>query len=180
MEGSVQGTLNVEDRTYTTITGAVLNLRPVSSVVVQNMRADNYGKPQPPSVTSFIGPKKKPVTEVNADDPEYKQRLTAWQEEKNLRMTKYVVVKGVENRPSREDKDRLREYFPGADDSVLKFNWVLEALGSDDELGRFVEILIGQTTPTAGGVADSEATFPSDRERLPDTRLPVPAEPGQD
>src|SRR5689334_14512985 len=72
-------------RSYTTLSGEVLELRPVSAVLIRMIQRDQTGKPKVPIVEIEIGPQRKKVKEPNPDDPEYVKALGEWEEALNER-----------------------------------------------------------------------------------------------
>lgn len=159
-------------RTYITKSGAVLELRPVSSVLIQKLKRDTFGKPKPPIVESEVGPRKVKVKEPNSDDPEYKEALAEWENGQNEKALKYIFTRGIVNVAPEEDVERLQSFFPGDNADGIKFAWLLEVLADDeDEISNLVRVITGQTVPTEKGISEAEERFRSDGERQSDTEL---------
>jgi hypothetical protein len=151
------------ERTYKTRgSGVTYRLRPINAMALYQLQNDKWGLPQPPVVEVGIGGKGKRHKEANPDDPEYKEKLRLWEQERGNRFIKYVIIKGIEDEPGRAEIDRLKEFLPGGSASDLKYLWVTETLEGEDEIGDIVGAIVGQTIPTEEGVAEAEATFPSD------------------
>jgi hypothetical protein len=94
--------------------------------------------------------------------PNIKKSCASGEQERGNRFIKYVIIKGIEDEPGRAEIDRLKEFLPGGSASDLKYLWVTETLEGEDEIGDIVGAIVGQTIPTEEGVAEAEATFPSD------------------
>lgn len=152
-------------RTYTTRAGVTLTLRPISSMVIYNLQNDQWGKPQPPVVTVKLGPNAKPTKQTNPDDPEYLEALELWTRERGNRFIKYVWDRGIVNKPSKEDAARIKQFLPGGTEADIHYMWICEQLGDDDEIGDLTDAITGQTAPTEAGIAEAEATFPSNGEQ---------------
>ena len=155
----------MEPKTYTTGRGIVFTLRPVSSLLVRQLTTDEYGKPKPPEVETFIGPKKVRVVEKNDNDPDYLAELARWNEAKQRKMFVYLWSSGVSENPTPEDHKRLKEFFPGYSVSEIKYTWILEQQSSDDEVGALTEAILGQNIATAKGISDAEESFQSGSEQ---------------
>lgn len=148
-------------RTFTSRRGAIFNLRPINSLVIYQLRNDRYGEPQPPLVEVAVGPKGQKRKEVNPDDPDYLERRRKWEEARGNNFIKYVWERGVTDQPPADDLKRLKEFLPHASASDLKYMWIAEQM-DDDEIGDLTEAITAQTAPTEAGIAEAEATFPSE------------------
>lgn len=155
-------TKSIEDWYYTTGLGIKLRLRPVNPIVIGQMQNDQTGKPAIPMVETLVGPKKQKHTEPNPDDPEYKEALEKWQAAKYSKFIRYIFTRGVETDPSKEDRERLREFFPGVSLTEIKYNWVAEQLVDDTEIAILTEAIIGINMATKGGIEEAEARFQGD------------------
>lgn len=153
--------------TFITATGSILTLRPVSAVLIRSLQTYSQGMPQPPVIEVELGKERRKTKQANPDDPDYIKALAQWQEAKNERFLIYMFERGVENDPTPEDADRIREFALGASTTYVKYIWILEQLGSDDGVGELATAIAGQTVATPKGVAEAEATFRS--EDKPDT-----------
>lgn len=147
-------------RTYTTQTGVVWPLRGIPAMLVRQLYNDQTGKPEPPVVDVTYG--KKTVQEPNEKDPDYIKALDKWNETLSFRIMVYVLTRGVCDEPGKIATERLREFFPGATDSERKYAWILESFDSDEEAGIMMNVILGQTVPTEGGIRAAEDTFPGD------------------
>lgn len=158
-----------EERIHTTRSGAVFHLRPVSPVVVRQLKTDWRGKPQPPIVEVSLGSKGKKEKVANTDDPEYLAALAAWTEEKETRTLTYIWTMGVCDEPSAMDRERILEFFPGATATEIKSIWIKEQLVSFDDIGELTENILGFNIVTEGGIRQAEETFLGDSEQPTNT-----------
>lgn len=157
-----------DTHTYTTQSGVVFELRPVSAVLLRRMERDTHGKPTPPIVETEVGPKKVKQREVNPDDPDYKLALAEWDESHKERMLVYLFAHGIVNGPSPDEMDALREYLPGEKAEGIKYAWVLEMLSNDQEIADLAQAIMGQSVPTDKGIRAAEDRFQGDGERATD------------
>lgn len=153
---------------YTTKSGVVFQLRPVSPVLVRRIQKDTFGKPQPPVVETIVGPQKRKVKETNPDDPDYKVALAEWNERHEEQTLVYLWSRGVVDDPDPESAARLKVFLPGSSDAEIKYAWLLELLVDDQEIADLAVAIMGQSMPTENGIAAAEATFPGDGEQPAD------------
>lgn len=156
-------------KTYTTKSGVVLELRPISPVLIRRWKNNTYGRPQPPVVESVVGPQKKKVREVNPEDPEYLAALAEWEEAHNEQLVMYLFTRGILSEPETADIERLQMLLPGESDMGLKYSWVLEMLDGDDEITALSFAIMGLTAPTEKGISEAEDRFQRDGERQADS-----------
>ena len=155
---------------YLLPTGEVIELLPVAGLVIQLLTNSNTGKPRKPKMPHVeIGKSKsgKVRTEPNPDDPDYQQALKEYEEklsdletEKTMKMFRYLVEYGVANETPDDFIDSHEFYINDMSEKEIKYFWIVEALGNDqDEMGKFTEAIIGITEPTEAGVAESTEKF---------------------
>lgn len=122
-------------------------------------RITNQGKPKIPMVEVLLLGKHKQL-EAHPNDPNYLALLAEWKEESYIRMFKYLIAVGVKGQPPQEFIDEQRVYFPDADDQEMKYLY-FASLIPDDDVGFFVEAMMGKNAPTAAGTEESAASFRS-------------------
>jgi len=168
------------DRTHILADGTVLELRPISSMVVHYLNTSTKGKPEAPlqDVPTRKGKKRK---EPNPDDPDYQKALTEWGTDKSFRMMKYLICKGISSDPPEDEEEALRAFFPDESADELRYIWVFEKLGDDEKAsGALIDAILGQTTVTEEGLAEAEAIFPTEDGGGEPVRVPSDGEDAPD
>jgi hypothetical protein len=153
---------------YTFPSGETVTLRPVPSLLLVDVMANNRGKPQPPKV-EFTRRGRK-VTEENPNDPKYLESLEEWRNEKNARVMRVSFLEGVIDEPSDKlDKKEMaalerranRAYGDYTEDD-LKYIWLVGLATDEEILGDFQEAITSLSTATVEGREESEQFLPSD------------------
>jgi hypothetical protein len=132
-----------------------LSSKPISSLMLE--RLTNDGKPKIPMVEVTLMGKHRQL-EPHPDDPGYKALLEEWTLESRMKTMRYVFIMGVKGQPPQDFMDEQRPFFPNATDSDFKYLWVASRL-PDDDIDTFIEAVIGRTTPTQKGLAQSADSF---------------------
>lgn len=154
--------IDAEKRTWTSQGGHTFTLKRVSWGAMQRIMSDPKGKPSVPVVTVNYGDGHM-GTEFNPDDPTYKQQYADWQAENQHRSMLYCLGNGVLVDVPQAYKDEQLEDFPDATEKDLRY-YYLTSLIDPDDLNGLVQAILSQNSPTEAGIAEAEATFPSDRE----------------
>lgn len=172
----VGGYIDYEHRQYVSYTGVRLTLKPLSKLVLERLYNNETGKPKVPIIEVEIGGRFK-SKEENPEDPAYKEAVDKWQAEKNIGLTRYIMLNGIAESVPDEAAAEFREYAPSMNERDLKYLWVLSLLGETDEMQTaglrvLTEGLFGMVAPTEQGMRDAEAAFQGNgREHSPE---PVP------
>lgn len=162
------------DRLFIFSDGTAVETQPVPSLALEHILNSEAGKPQVPIVEVTIAGKHK-RREANPKDPAYIAAVKAWEGAKQKRLMLYLVAKGVNEEPPDDFVAEYAMYLPeGAAMDEFKYLWLCPKLEAEGEIERFIEHLMSQTTVTEAGVQEAAARFPSDGERQPDHRLPLP------
>lgn len=156
--GSNGAALDVTQRTYKTNEGYTFTLRKVRALVCERIVSDNSGKPPIPIIEVMIGGKNK-RQEENPGDPVYLAKLRVWEQEKNFRLAKYLFTEGVQGEPDKAFIARMKPHFPEADETAMKYLWVVDHL-PDDEIDGLMESIMSQTEVTAKGLEQAAESFP--------------------
>ena len=75
--GDVRPRVDYERRVFVCRDGTELRLKPVSSLILERLNADQSDKPKVPIIETEVGGKHK-RKEENPNDPEYLGTLTTW------------------------------------------------------------------------------------------------------
>lgn len=150
--------LDVSKYTYKTREGYTFTLRRVRALICERIVNDQSGKPPIPTIEVTIGGKNK-RHEENPGDPEYLAKLRAWEQEKNFRLAKYLFTEGVSGDPDKSFITRMKPHFPDADETAMKYLWVIDHL-PDDEIDGLMEAIMSQSEITAKGLEQAANSFP--------------------
>lgn len=165
----------MDRRIYTLPTGEEITVKPINALAIQHLTTVKGGsptKPTPPKVQVGTRKNGKPIYELNPDDPDYKQALEEykvalknWENEKNLKLVRYILDRGVETLPPDDYLEDNESYLNGMDESEAKYFWLVDSLEDEDGLQALTEFIMGQTMPTEEGIAESLDTFHAEGER---------------
>ena len=154
--------IDFERRTFTTRNGTELQLRPISSLILERLSSDKSGKPKVPRVEVTIGGSHTRL-EDNPNDPEYVRALAEWNKESSMRLVKYVFVHGVANSPPDAFVEEHVEYFPDASERDIKYLWIGSLVDEyAEDIKLLVQTITGQTSITEEGLEQAIASFPRD------------------
>lgn len=156
------GSLNTEDRTFTCNDGTVFTLRPLAPLVLERVKNDQHGKPQPPIVETQLGKNGPRRKEANPLDPDYQVALAEWEQTKNARLLTFIFTMGIAEEPDETEAERWKPFFPGLDAVATKYLWIVDHLKEADEVQQLSETIMGQTVVTEGGLEAAAATFPGE------------------
>lgn len=158
------------ERIYTFADGTDVLMAEVPSLVIEHILNNEAGKPSVPVVEVVIrGHKRK---QTNPDDPDYQAAVERWQQQKQKRLLKFLITKGVQDDPPEDFIEEYAQFLP--DDATpedFKYLWLAAKLDTDAEIARFTEALMSQTTITEGGLEEAAAKFPGDSGRDADREL---------
>jgi len=153
--------INPDARTWTSpITGIVLRLQPVSAGLMSKIQSDRRGKPTIPTQRVNYGTTTAPEwgTELNPDDPNYKDALETWQSTQSTKVAIYVISTGVLIDVPPEFASEIAEWDDTASLAELKYFYITKIIPSD-ELGDLTNAILSQTVPTEDGIAQATAGF---------------------
>lgn len=157
-------TVDTKAGTFTTSKGEVLAARmdvDVSATLLDRMRLQ--GKPEVPMVeVTVIGGRKQ--WQSNPQDPNYLAAVELFNNESNERIARYVLLHLLKSRPVPEEWLAVhREYFPGASEAELKFNWLSSRIGDTaEEWSAVTAFALGRAIPTQEGLNEAAASFRRD------------------
>ena len=172
--GTVRPYVDFERRIFVARDGTEVRLKPISRLILERLYNDTNGKPSVPKVEVEIAGSHK-RQEDNPEDPDYKVALANWESARNLRITRYFLTHGVADNAPDSFVQEYREFFPNADDQEMRYLWMVEMLGEEnqEDWQLITQAITGQTAPTAKGIEQAEAAFPGNGQR--DTDQPVSA-----
>lgn len=154
--------LNIKARQFTSSDKTVFTLKPIPTMILERLRNDQWGRPQPPVQEVEIGGKHK-HSEANPNDPKYQENLRIWESEQNMRLLKYAFSQGIAEDPPAEFVTIHAEFFPGASNADMKYLWVVSHLSvEEDELGKLSGAIISQTDVTQEGLDAATDRFPGE------------------
>lgn len=168
---NLEAALDLNKRTYKTGEGYTFTLRRVRALVCERIVSDNSSKPAIPIITVKIGAKGT-REEENPGDPVYLAKLRVWEQEKNFRLAKYLFTEGIKGDPDDKFVKRMKVHFPDADETAMKYLWVVDHL-PDDEIDTLMEAIMGQSEVTQKGLEQAADSFQSEGERQPDPGIPL-------
>lgn len=152
------GTLNTEEKTYTTDSGIVIPLVPVPYLLIAAMQTDMTDHPRPPVVEVTLGTQKRVVE--NADDPTFLERVKEWDNARNMAMIRFVLAVGTNLPPEFDWVERYAAFVPNPTADNMRVYWLLSKLGNDEANDLF-EHIMAMTAPTEKGIATAANTFQS-------------------
>lgn len=150
--------VDIAQRTFKTNEGYTFKLRKVRALICERIANDNSGKPPIPIIEVTIGGKNK-RQEENPGDPVYLAKLKAWEQEKNFRLAKYLFTEGIHGEPDKAFIARMKPHFPDADDTAMKYLWVVDHL-PDEQIDALMEAIMSQSEVTARGLELAADSFP--------------------
>lgn len=148
-------------RTWTSKSGRVFKLKPVSWMLATQLMQRGGNKPEvPQSVVVYAGGQE--AVEYNADDPTYLAKMAEWEAERRYRAMVYCFGNGIDlsddQAAYKEFVKATEEYYPGAAVGEMQFLYVTSIIDVD-ELEILMGAIMGQTGITAEGIKDAEAGF---------------------
>lgn len=156
------GKIDIENKTYTTSRGLVIEMFPISGMAVAALRSDQTGKPLPPITEVSIAGNKRMME--NADDPTYKERIGDWENERNMQMMRYVFAKGTNIPAPPKWVEEMAIFFPNPTPVNLRVYWLFEQLDIS-ETTELMDGIMSLTMPTESGMALARDRFQSEGER---------------
>lgn len=165
-ENRLANHLDPKTRRFTCSNGNVVQIsdKPITSLMVERIQA--VGRPEIPMIEVKIGGKHTSV-EYHPNDEGYQLALETWQAESEIRVMRYLFVRGVEGNPPEDFIREMLPWMPDADLADMKYMWVASLIPNED-IEVFVEALVGQFSPTQEGVAQAAASFQRPGRRQPD------------
>lgn len=161
------------ERTHEFPDGTVVHIQDVPPLVLEQILNTEAGKPQPPEVEVVIAGKRR-QKQRNPDDEQYRQSLQAWEAEKQKRVMRFLITKGVVDDVPEGFIDEYETYLPpGASYEEFKYLWLGSLMKDEAAITAFTETVVSQAVVTEGGLAESADYFPGDGERQPDHGLDV-------
>lgn len=156
--------LNPRTSEWTSETGAVLKLRPISWLAVQRITSGNP-KTRPPMPKATVTYANGQVAEeANPNDPEYILAMEDWTRDSQYRSMQYALGTGVVVAVPDEFKRSHLEFFPEASETELRCLYVMSQITQDEFMSLF-DAIMGKTGPTEDGVEDATQSFRGDSER---------------
>lgn len=135
-----------------------LSSQPVSALIVERLQAE--GKPKIPMIEVTLLGKHKQL-EPFPQHEGYKALLAEWEAEGQLKLMRYLFIVGTKGTPPQDFIDAQSPFFPNATEMEMKYLWVASRL-PDEDMGEFVEAVMGRTLPTTKGLEESANSFRSE------------------
>jgi hypothetical protein len=134
----------------------------VSAMALYAIQSSQVGKPGVPWVEVEVGGKKV-RRERNPDDPQYKEALKKWENERAMTLMRYMVLNGVLDEPPNGYEELIEGLVDTDNANEVKFMWIAEQC-DEVALAELTEALSNLAQPTEEGVAEAEDRFPPDGE----------------
>lgn len=134
-----------------------LSSQPVSALIVERLQAE--GKPKIPMIEVTLLGKHKQL-EPFPQHEGYQTLLKEWEAEGQLKLMRYLFIVGTKGAPPQTFVDEQASFFPNATEQDMKYLWVASRL-PDEDMGDFVEAVMGRTLPTAKGMEQAADSFRS-------------------
>jgi hypothetical protein len=93
------------------------------------------------------------------------QKLLAWEQDRNARIIRVCVLKGVVDSPDSQDIQRIYAEYGVHNAYEAKYLWISEMLATDDEVAKFTEAVLSQTAVTKEGLKAAAQSFRGDDKR---------------
>ena len=150
--------LDAERGVFITSEGRELRLRKIRALIAERLVNGQTGRPKVPVVEVTIAGKHK-RTEENPADPDYQERLKAWEAGKQERLMTYLFTEGIDGMPSEDEALQFQILFPESNAVEIRYVW-LASLIPDDDVPDLMEAIISRSLVTAKGLETSAQNFP--------------------
>jgi hypothetical protein len=148
---------NSNKKEYTTPEGTVLEFRSVTQWAMLNFEKTwERSKPLPPLIKTEIG------EDYNPADERYKHELQMWTTDHVVAISRFVVRAGVVNPVPEQFMTETKAIYPEMTDDDIKVEWVYSLVGSQEEMAKFTEVVVGTTMPTEAGIEEASKSFRSE------------------
>lgn len=153
--------MDTEKRVYTFEDGTSVELVDIPPMMIVQVMQSEAGKPPVPVVEVVMRGHKR--RETNPNDPDYLAALARWEEAKNNRMIRLVILRGVDNDPPDEFIEAYQSVLdPAAGPDDFKSLWITSLMPTADSVTDFMNAVMGQTVATEAGVAEAMDSFRAD------------------
>lgn len=155
---------------FMTESGQRFTLQKTNPLLIERLVDTQQGKPEIPIIeVSAPGGRKR--LEANPKDPDYLAAVNVWEREKQIKLLVYLFSKGIQESPTEEEIETLRDVLPDESQAMYKYLWVGEKVEGDLDEGEAIQLMqaiMGLVRPTQEGLQVAADSFQSDGQRQSD------------